>query len=63
MTLDQYITALKNQDWFYEFSDDYEAWKTGLDAMHQLRTAQRLLDPQGLIWNEHAPKECRISRN
>lgn len=63
MTLDQYTAALKSQDWFYEYSDDYEAWKEGIDAMHKLRAAQRLLDPQGLIWNEHAPKECRIARN
>jgi hypothetical protein len=63
MTLDQYTAALKSQDWFYEYSDDHRAWQAGKDAMEALRLAQRQLDPQALIWNEHAPKECRISRN
>ncbi len=63
MTFDQYITALKTCDWFYAYSDDHRAWKAGEQAMQALRLAQRQLDPQGLYWNEHAPKECRISRN
>lgn len=63
MTLDQYIAQLKAHDWFYQYSDDHRVWQAGRDVMEQLRAAQRLLDPQGLIWNEHAPKECRIARN
>lgn len=63
MTLDQYIAQLKAHDWFYEYSDDSRVWQAGRDVREQLRTAQRVLDPQGLIWNEHAPKECRIVRN
>lgn len=63
MTLDQYTAALKAQDWFYEYADDHRAWQAGRAAMEQLRAAQRQLDPQGLIWNQHAPKECRVVRN
>ena len=63
MTLDQYIAQLKDHDWFYQYSEDHRVWQAGRDVMEQLRAAQRLLDPQGLIWNEHAPKECRIARN
>jgi hypothetical protein len=63
MTLDQYIAQLKAHDWFYEYSDDHRVWQAGRDVIEQLRQAQRTLDPQGIIWNEHAPKEHGISRN
>ena len=63
MTVDQYIAALKTADWFYEYSDDYDTWRCGLDAIHQLRAAQRQLDPLGVIWNQHAPRDLRISPN
>lgn len=63
MTLAEYTAALQTCDWFYAYSDDHSVWQRGEEAMQQLRAAQRQLDPQGLIWNQHAPKECRISRN
>lgn len=59
--LDAYIAALKSQDWLYEYSDDHRAWTAGKDAMHALRAAQRQLDPQGIVWNQYAPRDAQIA--
>lgn len=61
MTLDEYVAALKSQDWSYEYSDDHRAWQAGRDAMHLLRETQRRIDPNGVVWNQHAPRDSRIS--
>lgn len=59
MTTEQYIEALKNHDWFYEFSDDHSVYQRGREAFMQLLQAQKKLDPKYEIWNQYAPKEYR----
>ena len=37
MELDEYEAKLKNCDWYYEMSDDHEAWLRGKDERSEMR--------------------------
>lgn len=54
-----YIQALKNHDWSFEFSDDQATYAAGRESLAQLKLAQRELDADFAIWNQHAPAVCR----
>lgn len=58
--LQQYILALKAHDWAYEYSDDYRIWRAGKASLEALREAKRLIDPDGMVWNQFAPPEWQI---
>ena len=61
MNEQQYRQALQTHDWFYQYSDDNRAYRAGKAQHEQLLMAQRQLDPLGSIWNEYAPRDCRIA--
>jgi hypothetical protein len=52
-----YRQALKNFDWWFEFSDDLEAWAKGRNNLTRLLIVQKNLDPTGAIWMEYRPNE------
>lgn len=54
-----YVAALRGHDWSFEFSDDARAVRHGRESLAQLRLAQRELDPAFVLWNQHAPAQCR----
>lgn len=58
--LELYKAKLKAQDWYYMYSDDFRAFSEGQQKSFQLRDLQRRLDPNGTIWNQFAPADCRI---
>lgn len=60
---DAYVHALKAHDWSFEFSDDHAAYERGREQLAQLKLAQRELDPEFTVWNEHAPACCRDGRS
>lgn len=57
--IERYRAALKNHDWYYNFSDDYRAWNRGKDSMESISAMRRQLDPNYEIWNEFAPEEMK----
>jgi hypothetical protein len=59
--MDEYINALKKFDWYYLFSDDHRVYNAGEEASKELELMQKLHDPDFQIWNQHAPKDCRVN--
>lgn len=57
MTKDEYISALKRHDWFYEYSDDHSVWRRGSDERSKLYAACSEHDPDRSIWNQYAPPD------
>lgn len=55
-----YIQALKNQDWYYEMSDDPQRYDQGRESFAQLKLARREFDKDGVIWNSIAPATHQI---
>lgn len=45
MTREEFGKALKQHDWYYNYSDDHRVWKRGQTA-------------QGRLWTAHAELEC-----
>ena len=58
-----YIKLLEQHDWSHSFSDDYSRVTRGERQLAALRTAQRALDPQFVVWNRFAPEQCRDGRS
>ena len=59
--LKAYQEALRGHDWAFEYSDDSRVWNRGRASLEALREAQRLIDPDGMIWNQYAPEGYRFS--
>lgn len=55
--LQTYRDALRSHDWSFEYSDDHSVWQRGRAALGQLQSMQRELDPDFVVWNEHAPSD------
>lgn len=50
----QYVVDLKRMDWQFEHSDDQNAWRSGTNELKRLRTEQREVDQDGVLWRLHA---------
>ena len=50
---EQYEHYLKSYDWTAEMSDDHSVWDAAMRVRAYLMEAQRLFDPQSIIWNTH----------
>ena len=55
-TLEAYRAALAGHDWHWAFADDYTAYCKGRDERSALLSMRRVLDPEGVIWAEYAPR-------
>lgn len=55
-----YVTLLKQHDWSYSYSDDGRAYRQGRAEREALDSLRREIDPQGAVWNQHAPAECAV---
>lgn len=55
-TLEAYRHALATHDWHWAYSDNYTEWANGRDAQSQLVAMRRVLDPEGVVWAEYAPR-------
>ncbi len=60
MTRDEYAHALARHDWGYEYSEDHRVWKTGQAQRALLHKARLAHDPDGHLWNQHAPTGHKI---
>ena len=55
--MNEYITLLQSHDWYYSYSDDYNAWEKGRKAKDRLISLKAEVDPLGLVWNQYAPSQ------
>lgn len=58
--LTSYRKMLKAHDWSFEFSDDNEAFMSGLAQRKQLKALANLLDKDRAIWNSVAPRSYQV---
>lgn len=56
----EYLKALRAQDWSFEFSDDGRAYRAGRASLESLRALQAEIDPEGEVWNTVAPAAYRL---
>lgn len=56
---DAYVKALKAHDWAFEFSDDADTYRAGRESLAQLKLAQRELDSDFALWNQHCHPCCK----
>lgn len=52
MTLEEYKQGLETFDWYYDYSDDYSVWSRAQKRKAELEAAQKIHDPERVIWNE-----------
>jgi hypothetical protein len=55
-----YIKALQGHDWSFNYTDDQRVWRRGQDSLEALIAARKLIDPDGMVWNQWAPEDYRI---
>ena len=55
--MDHYQMLLTNMDWTYEYSDDNKVYKAGSEAWMEAVRLGEEVDPEWVVWNEHAPLE------
>jgi hypothetical protein len=66
MTLEKYAEMLRTHDWFYQYSDDANAYDKGRKESAALRLALTELENQGLfeeakeLFNEVSPDGFQI---
>ena len=57
--LKSYIEDLKHHDWYYNFSDDHQAWMLGSATKSKLLEAAKSIDPKFQVWNTIAPDQFK----
>ena len=55
--MDRYEALLANMDWTYEYSDDNRVYQAGSEAWMEAVRLGEEVDPEWVVWNEHAPLE------
>ena len=53
---EEYISALKSHDWWYDRSDDPSVYRSGSRERADLVAAAEKIDPDYAIWNAYAPE-------
>jgi hypothetical protein len=59
--MSEYITLLQSHDWYYSYSDDYNAWVKGRQAKDRLISLKTEIDPLGLVWDQYAPSQFKLT--
>jgi hypothetical protein len=57
--LKDYIKALESHDWFYNYSDDHQAYMTGSSEKDILRKLAMIYDHNFQIWDSIAPNQYK----
>lgn len=58
----EYVSLLSRHDWFYQYSDDHQAWCAGRMSLARLNELQCALDPDYAIWNSKCPAEFLVKQ-
>jgi hypothetical protein len=61
--LKSYIDDLQHHDWYYNFSDDHQAWMLGSATQSRLLETAKSIDPTFEIWNTIAPDQFKDGKN
>lgn len=56
----EYIDALKQHDWTYDFSDDHRSYLRGHAQREHLRKLRPVVDPDYELWNQYAPSLYKV---
>ena len=59
--MDNYIKLLRQHDWYYAYSDDGTVYRRGDAERGVLNSLRKCLDPDGFVWNSHAPADWRVN--
>lgn len=51
MTLKEYYQKLMKHDWTHDYSDDFYAWKAGVEAHNKLKELSSLSAQHLQLWN------------
>ena len=56
----EYSASLAKHDWHFEFSEDSGVWARGNAERKKLKSAQKELDADYVLWNKYAPNCYQI---
>ena len=64
-TLQDLERAMRNHDWYYQFSDDHRVWRAGTDHAVEIRNAMARLSARGFADEVNAifQRECPWSES
>jgi hypothetical protein len=60
--MEDYVARLKRHDWYYERSDDHNAYTRGNTARKKIMELAKQLDPEYEIFNQYAPDICKLEK-
>lgn len=60
--INMYKQLLKNHDWHFEWSDDSTVYRHGREERKRITDLAHALDPDGVIWNQYAPKCYQVQK-
>jgi hypothetical protein len=55
-----YVQALKDHDWEFSYTDDHSVYQRGHNSLAKIKRLQKLVDPDGTLWNTVAPDAYRL---
>jgi len=60
MDMASYVGLLGSHDWFFQYSDDSQAYRKGVNSYSKLLGYRARLDPDWAIWNSKCPAEFLV---
>jgi hypothetical protein len=57
--MEDYVARLKRHDWYYDYSDDHNAYMNGSTARRKILELADELDPNHEIFNQYAPEKFK----
>jgi hypothetical protein len=59
--INRLVNLLKNHDWYFDYSDDANAWHRGNAAEKEIETLVLTLGQTGVnLYNDNAPREFKL---
>lgn len=55
-SLDDYKKCLEGHDWYYEMSDDHDAWSDGAKSDHYIQSAARSSEEHNKLYKQYKQK-------
>ncbi len=62
MTIEDYIRAVRNFNWGFEYADSYTQVVDGREKLMKIRLAQQQIDPDATIWNSFAIPQYQVKK-
>jgi len=65
--VDEFVITLKRHDWYYDYAEDFGAFKVGMESKKKLMDLFRKIIDSGMdvkaavdIYNEYAPENYKL---